>query len=98
MDNIAIISAVVALAGVIIGIFLGKMIFAKNTAQKIEEAELQAQKIIEDAKSKTETLKEKKILEAKEHFLHLKTEHEKETIARNQKIAEQENKSKKNNH
>jgi ribonuclease Y len=94
MDNIAIISAVVALAGVIIGIFLGKMIFAKNTAQKIEEAELQAQKIIEDAKSKTETLKEKKILEAKEHFLHLKTEHEKETIARNQKIAEQENKLK----
>lgn len=92
MDNIAIIIAVVV--GVGLGIFLGKLIFAKNTAQKIEEAEQQAQKLIDDAKAKADTLKEKKVLEAKEHFLHLKTEHEKESIARNQKLSEQENKLK----
>lgn len=92
MDNIAIIIAVVV--GVGLGIFLGKLIFAKNTAQKLEEAEQQAQKILDTAKAKSETLKEKKILEAKEHFLQLKSEHEKETIARNQKLAEQENRLK----
>ncbi len=75
MDNIAIIIAVVV--GVGLGIFLGKLIFAKNTAQKLEEAEQQAQKILDTAKAKSETLKEKKILEAKEHFLQLKSEHEK---------------------
>lgn len=92
MENIAIIIAVVV--GVGLGIFLGKLIFAKNTAQKVEEAEQQAQKLIDDAKAKAETLKDKKVLEAKEHFLQLKSEHDKETNIRNQKLSEQENKLK----
>lgn len=92
MDNIAIIIAVVV--GVGLGIFLGKLIFAKNTAQKVEEAEQQAQKLLDDAKAKAETLKEKKVLEAKEHFLQLKSEHDKETNLRNQKLGDQENKLK----
>ncbi|MBL7705827.1 MAG: ribonuclease Y [Taibaiella sp.] len=92
MDNIAIIGAVVV--GVILGIILGKLIFAKNTANKVAEAEQQAQKLIEDAKAKAETIKEKKVLEAKEHFLQLKSDHDKEANTRNQKLIEQENKLK----
>lgn len=92
MDNIAIIGAVVV--GVILGIILGKLIFAKNTANKVAEAEQQAQKLIEDAKAKADTIKEKKVLEAKEHFLQLKSDNDKEANARNQKISEQENKLK----
>lgn len=92
MDNIAIIGAVVV--GVILGIILGKLIFAKNTANKVAEAEQQAQKLIEDAKAKAETIKEKKVLEAKEHFLQLKSDHDKEANTRNQKLSEQENKLK----
>lgn len=92
MDNIAIIGAVVV--GVILGIILGKLIFAKNTANKVAEAEQQAQKLIEDAKAKADTIKEKKVLEAKEHFLQLKSDHDKETNTRNQKIIEQETKLK----
>ncbi|HRP88986.1 MAG TPA: ribonuclease Y [Edaphocola sp.] len=94
MDNIAILTAAMALAGVVVGIILGKFIFAKNTAQKIEEAEQQSQKILADAEKIAETTKEKKILEAKEQFLLLKSEHEKNVNQRNQKIAEQENKLK----
>lgn len=102
MDSTTIIPALVAVAAIVIGIFLGKLIFAKKTehivkdaeekALKIEQkAEEDARKIKEDAKENAETLKGKRILEAKEKFLQLKAEHEKETQIKNQRIAEGEN-------
>src|ERR1044071_5332556 len=89
MDS-TIIVAITAVVAVLIGIFLGKAIFAKNTKQQVEEADNQAKKLIEDAKAHAETLKEKKILEAKEHFLQLKSQQEKEAMQRNQKLTEAE--------
>lgn len=89
-----IIAVIVAMGALIIGIFLGKIIFAKNTKQQLEEADALAKKTIEDAKTLAETLKEKKLLEAKEHFLQLKSAHDKETTQRNQKLAENENRIK----
>lgn len=91
MDS-TIIAAVIGIVALLIGIFLGKIIFAKNTQKQVEDAEKQAKKIIDDATTHSETLKEKKLLEAKEHFLLLKSEHEKETQQRNLKIAETESK------
>ncbi len=91
MDSM-IISVLLAVAALVIGIFLGKAIFAKNTEQKIKDAEQQAAKITEEAKVHAETLKEKKLLEAKEKFLQLKSENEKEIHLRNQKVADIENK------
>ena len=93
MDN-TIIVAIVAVVAILIGIFIGKAIFAKNTRKQVEEAEAQAKKITEDAQVHAETLKEKKILEAKERFLQLKSEHEKEVTQRNQKLSEAENRIK----
>lgn len=92
MDAATIITALVAVAAIVIGIFLGKAIFSKNTQQKIDEANQQANKIIEDAKISAETLKEKKLLEAKEKFLALKTQNEKEELQRTKKLQEVENK------
>ncbi len=89
MDS-TIIVAVVAVAAILIGIILGKLLFAKNTQKQVEEAELTASKLVEAAKDKAEALKKEKILEAKEHFQQLKSEHEKEALQRNQKIAEAE--------
>jgi len=86
-----IISGVIAL---VVGILLGKVLFAKNTKQKIEEAEQQAQKIVADAQLKAETLKKEKQLEAKEKFVQLKAEHDKEVYQRNQKINDSENRIK----
>ncbi|MFT4061825.1 MAG: ribonuclease Y [Edaphocola sp.] len=91
MDLAMIVSALVAIAALVIGIFLGKAIFAKNTEQRIQEAEQQALKITEDAKIQGETIKEKRILEAKEKFLQLKAEHEKEVALRSQKVTDAEN-------
>lgn len=85
-----LIVAGVAVAAIVIGIFIGKSIFAKNTKIAIEEAEIQAKKLIEDAKAMAETNKEKRILEAKEQFLKLKSEHEKETFERSKKVTENE--------
>lgn len=79
MDS-TIVVAIVAVAAILIGIFLGKMIFAKNTQRQIEDADQQAKKLIEDAKAHAETLKEKKILEAKENYLQLKNKSEKELL------------------
>lgn len=90
MDAAMIISSLVAVAALVIGIFLGKAIFAKNTEQKVQDAEQQAQKIVEDAKIQGETLKEKRLLEAKEKFLQMKSENEKEINLRNQKVADGE--------
>lgn len=90
----AILIAAVSVVAVLIGIFLGKQIFAKNTQKQVEEAEQQAKKITEDAKQLAETLKEKKILEAKEHFLQKKSEYEQEVNKRNQKLTENETKLK----
>ncbi len=93
MDN-TIIVAIVAVVAILIGIFIGKAIFAKNTRKQVEEAEQQAKKLVEDAQVHAETLKEKKILEAKEKFLQLKSEHEKEVTQRTQKLSEAENRVK----
>jgi ribonucrease Y len=93
MDG-TLITTIAAVAALIIGILLGKVIFAKNTQQKIQDAELQAQKIIADGQTTAENLKKDRLLEAKEKFLHLKSEHEKETMQRNQKLADAENRIK----
>jgi ribonuclease Y len=75
----------------VIGIIAGKLIFAKDTRKKIEEAEQQANKIISDAQSKADTLKKEKLLEAKENFVQLKAEHDREVLDKNRKISESEN-------
>ncbi|MBA4258033.1 ribonuclease Y [Sediminibacterium sp.] len=88
---ISIISAVVALVA---GIIAGKVIFAKNTKKQVEEAELQAQSILKEAELRAETIKKEKQLEAKERFVQLKSEHERDVNDRNRKIGEIENRIK----
>lgn len=95
------IAAITGVIAIILGIILGKFIFAKNTKNQILEAEQQAQRLIQDAEKQAETIKERKILEAKEKFLQLKSEHEKrkseyekEVLQRNQKLNETESRLK----
>lgn len=85
-----IIIGIIALA---VGIVAGKFIFAKDTKSRITEAEEQAQKILSDAKTNAETIKREKQLEAKERFVQLKAEHDKEVLQRNQKLSESENRT-----
>jgi len=91
MDVIAIITGIISL---IAGIALGKVLFAKNTQKKLQDAETQAQQIISEAQLKAETTKKERILEAKEKFVQLKAEHDKEVLERNKKISDNENRVK----
>jgi len=84
----------IGLVACIVGILIGKLIFSKNTRIRIQQAEEQAQKILSEAQLAAETLKEKKLLEAKEKYLQLKAEYEKEVLQRNQKLIEAENRIK----
>jgi ribonucrease Y len=85
-----IIYIIIGAAALALGIILGKLVFAKNTQKQIEEAEKQAQKIIADGQLQAENLKKEKILEAKEKFVQLKADHDRDVMQRNQKLVESE--------
>ncbi|HMR92034.1 MAG TPA: ribonuclease Y [Chitinophagaceae bacterium] len=86
-----ILSIIIGIAALIVGIILGKFIFAKNTQQKVQEAEIQAQKIISEGQLKAETFRKEKELEAKEKFVQLKAAHDREVNDRNRKLNDSEN-------
>lgn len=73
--------------GVLIGRFLLQMLFKKQE----KEAGEKAKRIVKDAESQAENYKKQRHLEAKEKFLQLKSEHEKEVNQRNGSIAQKEN-------
>lgn len=85
---------IIGIAALIVGILLGKLIFAKNTKQKLEQSAQEAQKIISDAELNAETLKKEKQLEAKEKFVQLKADYDREIQQRSQKMRDSENRIK----
>jgi ribonucrease Y len=86
-----IIYVIIGVSALIVGIIAGKFIFAKNTRKQIEEAETQAQVIVKEAEIRAETIRKEKELEAKEKFVQMKAEHDKEVLDRNRKMGEGEN-------
>ncbi len=89
-----ILYIIIGVLALIIGIVLGKVIFAKNTKKQLEEADQQAQRIISDAQTQAETIKKEKQVEAKERFIQLKAEHDREVMQRTQKVNDSENRMK----
>jgi ribonuclease Y len=87
----AIIAGAIAL---VVGIIAGKFLFAKNETKKIEDAELQAKKLISDAQITAENLKKEKLLEAKEKFVQLRAEHDKEVLEKNRRVNDGESRIK----
>ncbi|OJV30547.1 MAG: ribonuclease Y [Bacteroidetes bacterium 37-13] len=61
-----------------------------DAEKKVSDAKSQAEKIISDAQRNAENNKKDKMLEAKEHFIQLKTKHESEVLDRNKKLTERE--------
>jgi ribonuclease Y len=92
--DLNIITLIVAVAALVVGIIAGKFIFAKDTRKRVDEAELQAQTLIKEAELRAQTIRKEKELEAKEKFVQLKSEHEREVMERNRKVVEGENRIK----
>ena len=89
-----VLSIIIGVVALIAGVAAGRFIFAKNTKKQIEDAELQAQNILKEAELRAETIKKEKQLEAKEKFVQLKAEHDKEVLERNRKISDSESRAK----
>ena len=89
MDNIVtiIITAVVAIA---IGFIIAKMLEKNNATTAIASAKKEAVSIIKNAEKDGESLKKDKMLQAKERFIELKSEHEKVINSRERKMVEAE--------
>jgi len=88
-----ILYIIIGAAALIVGLIVGKIIFAKDTKRKIEEAELQSQTILKEAELRAETIRKEKELEAKERFVQLKSAHDKELLEKNKKINDSENRA-----
>jgi len=94
MESQLIIPIIIGITAALVGLGLGKLIFSKNTAAKLEEAKKQAEQLLNDAQFKAENLKKERLLEAKEKFVQLKADHDKEVFEKNRKIADAENRIK----
>ena len=86
-----ILLAIIGGGALAVGLVMGKMIFARNTEKKIEEAEIKADTILKEAELRAETVKKEKEVEAKERFVQMKATHEKELLDKNKKLNETEN-------
>lgn len=98
MEILGIVVAVVTLIiGFVGGMFLTKKQVkdqeakAKEEADKlVNDAQREAKRLLEDAEKEGESKKRDKMLEAKEKFMQLKSEHENEVNQRNRKIEDRE--------
>jgi len=88
MELSTTISIIISLIiGVVIGRFLLQLVFKKQE----QSAQEKADRIIKEAEQQAEHHKKQRNLEAKEKFLQLKAEHEKEVNQRNNTLAQKEN-------
>lgn len=95
MDQNALFIVIgIAIGALVIGVVLGRIIAAPALKKQKEASEADAKRILDDARIQAEALKKDKLLEAKEKFIQLKSEHEKEVSQRTRTIEQNENKLK----
>ncbi|MDR6302207.1 ribonuclease Y [Mesonia maritima] len=88
--DIIITAVIVGVVGIAIGYLISNSLQKKKASSILSEAEKSAANIIKEAKAEGESKKKDKILQAKEKFIELKSEHEKVILGRDKKIAEAE--------
>ena len=80
------LTIIFSVSGIVLGFVIAKIFEKSNAAKIIEDAKKQASSILKSADKEGESLKKDKILQAKEKFIELKSEHEKVIYAREDKI------------
>jgi len=89
MNTIVLIVGGIVL-GFVIGFIIAKNQEKNNASKLVKTAKNEAASIIKEANHEGETIKKDKILQAKEKFIELKSEHEKVILNRDKKMAEAE--------
>ena len=89
MDNILFI-VIAAIVGAVLGYLLAKVLEKKRASGILGLAEAKAKSIVKEAHAKGDGIKKDKMLQAKEKFIELKSEHEKAISQRERKMSEAE--------
>jgi len=85
-----IITIIIGIVGIAAGFAIAKIIEKSNISNLIKNAKKEAASILKDANLEAENIKKDKILQAKERFIELKSEHEQVILSRDKKVAEVE--------
>ena len=80
----------IAIVALILGFFIAKLLEKKKASSTLVNVRKQSATILKEAKIEADGIKKDKILQAKEKFIELKSEHEKVIISRDKKINEAE--------
>ena len=89
MDTI-IIYVIIGIVGIAIGFGVAKYLEKNNASQLLKSAKKNASSILKTANFEAETIKKDKMLQAKERFIELKSEHEKVIFSREKKMSDAE--------
>ncbi|WP_130855795.1 ribonuclease Y [Olivibacter jilunii] len=79
------------LLGLAIGVLIGRFLLRSLLKKQEIAAQNKVKRILKEAEQEAEMLKKNRLLEAKEKFLHLKAEHEREVNQKNNAINQKEN-------
>jgi len=86
-----ITSLFIALGGLGAGLIIGRILLKKVYSSEEEKAKEQAAILLKEAELNAESIKKDKVIEAKEHFLKLKTEYDEEANRKKNQIIANEN-------
>jgi ribonuclease Y len=89
-----LLSLIIGMVALVLGLLIGNNTRKGKNKSLLEEAQRQAKDVLQKAKLDAEAIKNHKKLQAKEHFIELKSTHEREIHKREQKISEAENRAK----
>ena len=82
---------VTGVGGLIFGLIIMQIFQKRNSLSIIKKSEQQARRIIKKSHQESDRIKKEKMLQAKERFIELKTDHEKVILQRESKLVEVEN-------
>ncbi|WP_033565208.1 ribonuclease Y [Sphingobacterium sp. SYP-B4668] len=89
--NIMITIAITIIISLVVGILIGRYLLQILLKKQEQAAHDNAKRIVKEAEQEGEHIKKKRLLEAKEKFLQMKAEHEKEVNQRNNSMTQKEN-------
>jgi ribonuclease Y len=89
-----ILSIIIGAGALVVGLVLGKFVFAKNTQKRVDEADNYYITKTKEADIKAETVLKEKELEAEKKFLQLKGNYDRDVNERNKKLNDSENRAK----
>ena len=77
--------------GLFLGLIIMQIVQKRNSLSIIKKSEQQARRIVKKAHQESDRIKKEKMLQAKERFIELKTDHEKVITQREKKLVDTEN-------